>query len=153
MSLIYTPKYFAAWELLHPEIYKLVGDKGLLMFDPLIIEGIDAIRYDIGPCVVNTYGSKSMIKKYGLHRYRGLRPLNSKIGAKYSMHKTGGSCDVVPLEISISALHYEIRDNQIFWGKFFTRVEKCKPNGKPITWLHFDNKPHNKPSPIHFFKP
>lgn len=167
MALVYEPKHFAPWELIAPRIYEVCGADALYMYDPDILMFADAMRDIYGPMVCNTYGSKRMIRKYGLHRFRGLRPVDCKIGAKKSAHKVGifkfgaspkgrpvySGIDLWPVKANVQEIHADIKKNQIHWGQWISRIETHKPNGKPITWLHADSKPHNKPSPIHFFRP
>lgn len=160
MSLIYRPQYFEPRELIAPRIYAVCGADALYMYDPLILEGADQLRKHFGPMICNTYHSKRLIAKHGRHRFRGLRPVDCKIGASKSAHKVGiykpkrySAIDLIPQNISVKEMHKHMRKDQKYWSYYFKRVETHKPNGQYITWFHGDSKPHHQQSPMKFFRP
>lgn len=157
MSLIYTPKHFSPQELIAPRIYAVCGADALYMYDPKILKAADEFRKIFGPMIANTYHSPKMIKKYGRHRFRGLRPLDCKIGASKSAHKVGikklslySAIDLIPLNISAQEIRESVKKDQKYWNKYFSRMEELK-KGKPISWLHFDSKPVKGHIGIKFF--
>jgi len=168
MSLGYKPTYFRPEEIISPAIFEICGPDALYMYDPQILRGMDAIRQVFGPMIANTWHSEKLIAKYGLHRFRGLRAKNQKIGARLSAHKIGikkyekfpvlgkvpySAIDLDPVKVTPQHIHAVIKESPIFWSTFFTRIETHKPNGDPITWFHGDNKPHDgKTGLIKFFR-
>jgi len=158
MSLIYTPQYFDPEELISPEIFAICGADALYMYDPLILEGADQLRDIFGPMICNTWHSPWLIKRYGKHRFRGLRATKQRIGARKSAHKLGinkktlySAIDLAPVNVSPQEMHEAIKSDIKFWSQYFKRIETHKPNGQPITWFHGDSKPH-KYNGIRFFR-
>ena len=164
--LIYEPKYFKPQELISPNLWDLVSTDGLYLYHPNILRGADKLREAYGPMIANTWHSPTLMEKFGCHRFRGLREKNCEVGAKYSAHKVGigkrdtghkgiipySAIDLWPVDTPVNIILKEIGDNQLIWKKYFTRIEKTTPEGRPITWFHGDNKPTNKQG-IHFFTP
>ncbi len=155
-SLNYKPYYFDPREFISPAIYAVCGDDALNMIDPDVLAGADELRNQFGPMVGNTWWNKKLIKKYGLHRFRGLRPPKCKIGAKKSAHKIGikkpfiySALDLWPLKMSATKIRKEILNNTPFWITYFNRMEVNIP------WLHIDskNKPTSQDQKMRLFKP
>lgn len=154
MDLGYYPTYFKPQELIAPSIYEICGAEALYMYNPEVLEGADELRKEFGPMVCNTWHSEHLIKKYGLHRFRGLRPTNCKIGAKFSAHKLGikkdgwvSAIDLWPVKVTADEMRKEIRKDVVHWSQYFTRVENN------VKWFHGDNKPTKNNHVIHFFNP
>lgn len=174
MSLIYTPKYFDPRELISPAIHALIGDDGLYLFHPKVLEGADMTRKHFGPMIGNTWFSQKLIAKYGKHSFRGLRSISQGIGAPRSAHKLGykktvpnpipgvvgySAVDLVPLKTTAPEVREAMAKDQKFWSQYFTRMEthvRRKIKGKlvwvPISWIHGDNKPTGLVDQIKFFK-
>jgi hypothetical protein len=131
------------------------------MYDPYVLEFADVLVDTFGPMICNTWHSEKMVAKYGYWSERGMRPFNTTTGAIASCHKLGivkmtdySGIDLVPTKISVAEIHKNIEKNQYLWSKRIQRIEKCKPDGSPITWIHGDSKPHTLGAgKIHFFKP
>lgn len=150
-QLVYEPIFFDPRELIPPSIWDLCGIDALNMFDPKILQAADILRDKFGPMICNTWFSPKLIKKYGHFSYRGLRPINSDIGAKKSAHKLGikkaerySALDLVPLKVTVSTIRVDFAINAVMWRKFISRFEKR------VSWLHIDNKPTIKQQPYGF---
>ena len=90
-------------------MYKDLGDKAIILIDERIIQLAQFVRERFNkPVTINNwyYG--------GEYKYRGVRPHNCKVGAKYSQHKSGRAFDFTVEGISIKELHQDIVD---FWNK------------------------------------
>lgn len=161
MTLIYKPRHFAPQELIEPKIYALCGADALKMYDPKVLEFADFLVDAFGSMICNTWHSEKMVAKYGHFSERGLRPFNTTTGAISSCHKLGilkltdySGIDLWPTKISVAEIHTYLEINQKHWSKYIQRIEKCKPDGSPITWIHGDSRPHTLGTgKIHFFKP
>jgi len=173
MSLIYKPKRFDPRELISPGIYAICGADALYMYDPLVLEGADQLSIHYGGFIANTWWSKKLTRLYGYHRFRGLRAIMQKIGARLSAHKIGikkyekikrpgkvpySGLDGICPNMSVLQLHHALMSDQKYWSKFFKRIESHKKNRAgiyvPITWFHGDSKPHNLGAKlIKYFKP
>jgi hypothetical protein len=72
------------------------------------------------------------------HNYRGYRPPQTKIGAKFSLHKTSDALDLDVKGMSTKQVHKLVFDNHAaFWAIGVRRLESAAFS---TTWVHFDNK-------------
>lgn len=127
-----TPEGFSVEELVPPEVFELVGDLAIRLFDPSALLVLEQLRKDYGTTYVNSWDSG------GEHRYRGLRPLNCPVGAKNSRHKAGDGFDCTFKNHDTEKARREV-------------IAKAKA-GHPVygligaielgtSWLHFDTRP------------
>ena len=135
--LIYKPQNFKLWELVDPWTYEKRGQRAWSLIDPGYAYMLAKLRVYFGPAVMNTYGSKRMIRLYGLRRYAGYRFPGCKVGAEFSMHRLGKGGDPIFIKWP-SAEHVRkvILLNQEKFPKI-TRMER------KVSWVHFDCAPTN----------
>ena len=138
----YEPKYFKAYELVPPEVYKVLGKKSFLCLDYYILKTIDEVKICFGmkPVIINDWhwgGNK---------KYRGFRPGNCKVGAKYSQHKFGRAVDLTVKGVS----SFDVRTEIINHPFHFTHITAVEVG---ISWVHFDVRPTKEPYRIETFKP
>lgn len=136
----YRCKHFVIKELVNPDLLKQIGeDVAWSLFDPVLLKCADAIRELYGACTVNASGLVDC----------GLRDINSKTGAKYSMHKLGRALDLHIRDIELkfagdkkgkAKAYNQVRERLMTLPQFdrlcFEYKSKEYPDG--ITWLHID---------------
>lgn len=97
-----------------------------------------------------TYVNTWHINKNG-HNYRGFRPRNCKVGAKFSLHKTSDALDFNVQGMSTKAVHRLIMANHdLFWN---IGVRRLEDPAFTTTWVHVDNKNSPGQTKIIVFKP
>ena len=117
----YIPKYFQWHELVPNAIYK---DYWLILMDTRLLMTIDAMRMHYNrPITINNWIDG------GNFRYRGFRPFDCNVGAKFSQHKFGRAVD-----LDVSGISAEQVRNDIRSGLFpeITCIEK------DVNWVHID---------------
>lgn len=117
----YIPKYFQWHELVPNAIYK---DYWLILMDVRLLMTIDAMRMHYNrPITINNWING------GKFRYRGFRPFDCNVGAKFSQHKFGRAVD-----LDVSGISAEQVRNDIRSGLFpeITCIEK------DVNWVHID---------------
>lgn len=127
-------KYFTVEEIVSKEVYELLGDEAIKLFDVEALEVLEDVREILGvPLTCNNWNIG------GNRNYSGYRDLNCKIGAPKSAHKTGQAFDLISSKMSahdmrecIKACEHMLRHN--------IRIEDG------VDWLHIDvkNKTSNK---------
>ena len=130
----YIPKHFQSYELVPKETYEILKRKNELykiwwLFDPRTLLVGDRIRKRYGKMVANTWWWG------GKHHFRGWRPPNCTIGAERSQHRFGRAQDLVPTEVTVEEIWYDIKDKGEDFG-FITCIEI----GPKVTWLHHDER-------------
>jgi hypothetical protein len=102
----YTPKYFAIWELVPPEIYDDMKDSAFILFDDRLLRAADCIRERFDkPMTVNNW------KLGGPYQQRGFR--TTQIGiAKHSPHRYGRAIDFDISGLTADMVRKEILANQ-----------------------------------------
>jgi uncharacterized protein YcbK (DUF882 family) len=118
---MYKPKYFTWQELMPSPEYEPYW---LILMDERLLITLDAIREHYKrPVIVNTW------HKGGQFKYRGFRPMNLTLGAKYSQHRFGRAVDFDVQGISPEQVRNDIRS-----GLFpeITCIEK------DVNWVHID---------------
>ena len=139
---MYIPKYFKIYELVPPEVYDSTNDKDKLwfLFDDRILQIADVLREKFGKMVCNTWwwGGNS--------KYRGYRPFDCKVGAKYSQHKFGRALDLVPLEAPVDKVRQYLIDNYELYRRYVTGIELG------VSWLHIDCRNWHDGKPYLFGK-
>ena len=120
----YIPKYFQPYELLKDKPWIIWQ-----LFDPRVLYTGDKIRQFYGKMIANTWYWD------GVHQYRGWRPGDCEIGAKYSQHKFGRALDLVPAEVTAKEIRQDIKLRKR--GNIFQYIT-CIEDG--VGWLHFDTR-------------
>ena len=118
--------FFEIYELVYPEMFKTWGEKAWQFINPSLIKVQDELRRQINETLyVNTYNWG------GDREFSGLRPFNSSVGAKLSIHKFGSATDSIASTKSADELR------EIILNKFeLFRGIGCLEIG--INWLHMD---------------
>ena len=130
----YRPKHFALVELVGPEIFKERGDRCWELLQVPALLTLDAMRKRFGPIIVNDWFHGGNYSESGLRRF------DSKTGAEYTMHKTGGADDCkFKLVSPIEAFNYILAHPSEF--PYLTTMEDAK---QTVTWLHFDVRNHSR---------
>lgn len=139
----YRCKYFTLEELIWPELYAERRDAAWDMFDPKVLITLDELRAAYGPIKVNDWAEG------GKFKLSGARPADSPIGAKWSMHKLFRAMDckflrASPVDVQLDILAHPDR------FPFLTCLEDA---AKTISWLHFDDRNHNRDEQIWVVEP
>lgn len=121
-------KNFLASEVLPPEAFE-AGMNTTYLISPFLRIVPQRIRDLLGkPVILNTWNQG------GVHKYRGWRPLNCKIGAKMSAHKFGMAIDIeVPGMSEKEILSWLMKNKDKF--PEITRFESIVYT---LGWNHFD---------------
>lgn len=137
-------KHFKTQELVPREVYEILEEDSLKLFDPKVLELLDNIREILGvPLICNNW------EWGGSRNYCGYRQPSCLIGAKKSAHKQGKAFDLISIKMSAAEMREMLSKNQ---DKLLypIRVEKYEGD-KEISWLHFDIL-DTKGQKIYFFK-
>ena len=138
-------KYFSIIELLASEILAICSESLCWqMITRKAKTGLDYLREDLGtPIYINS-------KKYNFN-YSGVRPVNCKIGAKYSNHKNGDTFDLKTFDNDeLEVLHNLIIEN---WKEYsITRIENPEVT-MPRGWLHVQFGDVSRQSELTVFNP
>lgn len=138
---------FEVREFVPKSIYNLFGKESYRFISPFQVNVVQAVRNLAKKGVnVNTWP----FSKNG-HNYRGYRPPLTRVGARFSAHKTSDAIDFDVTGMSTRQVHKLIMDNHdLFWGLGVRRLEH--PAHTP-TWIHADNKGREGQTRIRLFKP
>ena len=121
-------RYFKAYELVPPEVYKQFGELSEYLIDSGLRRDLDALRKFIDmPIVVNNW------KWGGQFQYRGFRPFDCKEGNPVSMHKLGCAIDCHCPHLTAEELRQIIINNQ-------SKFKHTKRIEADVNWLHIDTK-------------
>lgn len=124
-------KYFDAHELVDKEVYDLLGDYSINLFDYSLIETIDAIREILDvPLICNDW------KWGGSMSQRGFRSNKSTTGSAKSYHKRGMAVDLSSKKMSAKEMRSKLEANKDRLP-YPIRIEKWDKNGE-LNWLHVD---------------
>jgi len=129
---MYIPNHFSIYELTPPEMGSLIQKKGPYwawsnLFDERLLITMDYLRTQWGRMVVNDWHNGGRI------RYRGFRPNGCDVGADYSQHRFGRAVDMIPIDMSVSA----IRDD-ILYHQDSPRYHHIGGLELDVDWLHID---------------
>lgn len=138
---------FEVREFVPKSIYNLFGAESYRFISPFMVNVVQAVRDLSGRGVfVNTWAWN----KDG-HNYRGYRPPLTRVGARFSLHKTSNAVDFNVSGMRTSAVHKLIFDNHdLFWNLGVRRLEHPAHTPK---WTHLDNKGREGQTKIRLFKP
>lgn len=82
-------KHFKTTELVSKELYTMLGERSIKLFDKSVLDSLDNLRERWGSFIrINDWS------KGGPYNQSGLRELNSKVGAVKSKHKEAIAFDV-----------------------------------------------------------
>jgi len=122
----YQPRHFIVQEFVPPELYKALGARSIFVMDYYIVKMADAIREYFGlPMTINNW------KWGGKFKYRGFRPCECKVGAKYSLHRTGKAIDFDIAGVSAEEVRQEILNHP----RLFPHIAALE---KGVSWVHAD---------------
>lgn len=141
-------KHFALSELVHPEIYNLLGETAWKLLDPDAPAMLDGIRDRFGPVAINTWNGEAKDWLPKVYRSSGLRPINSRVGSSTSQHKYGGAFDLKFRDYEVDEVWHFITNNP----EEFPLIKRVEHIDATPTWLHVDRKPHDHGG-IYVFRP
>lgn len=137
-------KYFTIEELVDEDTYNLLEDEAYKLFDPRLLETIDAIREILDvPLICNNWhwgGSRDLC---------GYRTAQCCLGAPKSYHKKGAAVDLISTRMKAKEMREKLEKYQDTLP-YPIRIEKWDDNGE-ISWLHVDMG-DAKGNKIYFFK-
>lgn len=97
-------KYFTVEELVSKEVYELLGDEAIKLFDPKALEVLEDVREILDvPLICNNWCSG------GSRDDCGYRDLKCSVGASKSAHKTGQAFDLVSNVLSANEMRNRIQ--------------------------------------------
>lgn len=97
-------KYFTVEELVSKEVYELLGDEAIKLFDPKALEVLEDVREILDvPLICNNWRSG------GSRDDCGYRDLKCSVGASKSAHKTGQAFDLVSNVLSANEMRNRIQ--------------------------------------------
>ena len=121
-------KHFNTEELVSKQVFDVIGDDAIKLFDPKALETLEAIREILNvPLICNNW------KSGGTRDDCGYRDLKCKIGASKSAHKEGKAFDLVSSKMNAATMRQRIIENQ----------DKLPHNIRMeagVTWLHIDTR-------------
>lgn len=119
-------QHFKAQEFLPPDIYRKMGDAGLIVMDSRILWTMDALREHYGkPININTWFGG------GQFTQRGFR--TDETGSTYSQHRFGRACDFDIAGVSAYEFRGHARSGILARALMYvTRIED------DINWCHID---------------
>lgn len=136
-------KNFSLAEFVHPDFINILGDRAALLVNKNLIDTAQALRDQLQtPIKINDWHSG------GNFKFSGLRPLNSSVGAKRSIHKTGHAIDLKS-KVTAEKVYYHILNNQDKYP-YITRMENIEHTP---TWNHVECGDEPRVGDIVIFNP
>lgn len=131
-------KHFNTEELVSKQVYEIIGDAAIKLFDPKALETLEIIREIVNvPLICNNWAEG------GSRDDCGYRDLLCTVGAKKSAHKDGMAFDLISNKMTAQEMRDLIIANQDKLP-YNIRIEDN------VSWLHFDVR--NKGVKIYLFK-
>ena len=124
---------FILQEFVPKSTFKTHKENSVIFLDDRIVHLAQFLRdrYD-KPMVINTWHTN----KNNVYNYRGYRPFNTAIGAKYSQHKFGRAIDFHIPRMEVKEIYEDIINNQgEMWVHGMRGIENVK---ETPTWIHVD---------------
>jgi len=125
-------KYFELYELIDRSSFMKWGVRAWVLFNPRALEALDGLReFFNAPITVNNWwgnDGKGM-------EYRGYRPEDCPVGAKYSEHKNGNAFDCTVKGYTADDARRIILENQD--NPLLKRIMRLEAD---VSWVHFDCK-------------
>lgn len=144
--LPYVPDHFKIEELVPEGLIDEGIPEYILwgLFDKEALITLDNLRKHFGPAYVNTWAVGG-----DLH-YRGYRPFDVNIGAKFSQHRFGRAFDVNFKSVEAEEVQEYIiaakkTASPTLATKFITGLEV------DVDWVHFDTRYHQNPNELTLF--
>ncbi len=135
-------KHFEIQELIPRATYMQLGWRAITLFNPDALEALDGLReFFNAPITVNTWWGHPGAG----NEFRGYRPEDCPVGAKFSEHKNGNAFDCTIqgyLAEDARRIIIENQDNPL--------LVKIKRLEDGVSWVHFDCKETQER--IHLFK-
>jgi len=146
---MYQPKFFRIEEVLPQRVFELNEYRGRqlwLLFDSRALVTLDRMRkrYDCR-MTINTW----LWDEVNPFNYRGYRPPDCEIGAKFSQHRFGRGFDTDVDGMAAHEVRADIKKNKDDPAfEFITAIEEG------INWVHYDVRNWDKEKyGIYFFNP
>lgn len=119
-------KHFSTEELVSKQVFDVIGDDAIKLFDPIALKMLEAVREIVNvPLICNNW------KQGGSRDDCGYRDLKCTIGATKSAHKEGKAFDLVSSKMSAQKMRDLIIKNQ---DKLPCNIRM----EKGVSWLHID---------------
>jgi uncharacterized protein YcbK (DUF882 family) len=135
-------KNLNSWEVMPKD---MAGKNWKIFIDEKVVDVFQFLRDRFGSITVNTW------KSGGGSQYRGYRPADCGVGAKYSQHKFGRALDLVFNDVECAEVYDWIMNNQEeCYSVGLRRVENAHLTK---TWLHIDVMNHGQKGVIQSFNP
>lgn len=133
---MYKSNHFWTFELLPKSIYNDLKLNNKLYYtwillDDRVLKTLDTLREVFGPTYMNNWYWG------GNNQYKGLRPFDSEIGAKYSQHLFGRAADPTFKNVTVEFVRNYVFKNQDKFP-YITAIEMNIP------WFHFDVRNNGK---------
>lgn len=132
-------KYFTVDEIVSREVYELLGDEAIKLFDSKALKVLEDIREILGvPLICNNWMSG------GNREYCGYREKTCNVGVPRSAHREGKAFDLISVKMDAAEMRKILKDNS----------DKLSCNVRiedDVTWLHVDIRSDNNQK-IYFFK-
>lgn len=126
--IYYKPIHFQAYELVDKELYELLGNNALRLYNQDLLKDLDSLRENLNRKItVNDWYWG------GIWSQRGIRTIKSKTGESTSQHMQMNAIDFVVEGMTAKQVRKHIRDNRELYPAI-TRLE-----GK-VSWVHIDGK-------------
>ena len=133
---MYKPKFFILEELVPPDVFTLQGDKAWLSLDDRLLLALDALRYEFGPIIINTWHNPKLWFKFGKRSQSGLRTEsfykdNLEFKNSASQHKYGRAADM----LFVDSIVDRVRDTILNEPDRFPVIHGVELD---VPWLHVD---------------
>lgn len=145
--MIYTCKHFDIKELVPPETYQQANGndwKLWMLFDPLALKTLDALRDQFGHCTVNDWSWGGQFK------YSGYRPPSCQVGSQWSQHRFGRAFDCKFRDVTAAEARMVLKDTKR--DDLYQALIGVRRIENDVNWLHFDLG-NWVAEDIRFFKP
>ncbi|CAL9992773.1 hypothetical protein VPHD479_0337 [Vibrio phage D479] len=130
-------KHFKIYELVSREIYERRGERAWQLIDPLLIDTLDALREQFGPCTINNWKWNGVYHQSGL-RDNGHYKSLSKYHESLSQHKYGRAADCKFKNHSAQEVRkYILEHPEQFPHITFLETGPLN-SGKAMNWVHVD---------------
>ena len=133
---MYEPKFFKLEELVPPDVFTLQGEKAWLTLDDRLLLALDALRYEFGPIIINTWHNPKLWFKFGKRSQSGLRTAlhykdNLEFKNSASQHKYGRAADMLFVDIKVN----HVRNIILTEPDRFPMIHGVEMD---VPWLHVD---------------
>jgi len=146
MNSFYICEHFKIYELVDPNIYKKRGELAWELFNPILLETIDAMR----DYFYHKYNAVMIINNWkwnGNRKWSGFRTPDSPYYSSTSQHSHGRAVDFLLQDrktkkyINAQMIRNDIIENQ---DSFEFEDITCIEQFDGMTWIHCDTRNFNK---------